>query len=122
MAVQFSSLPYWLASRLNARLPVAGPPAGDERSAPGLPAPAILRRARAWIENSQTRRRMLNCQMLDPRFAGDIGLTSAEIVVECRKPFWAGFGLSREENPVGPPAMKMHGRDDVVRSQHSRAA
>jgi len=49
-----------------------------------------------WTENCLTRRRLLSCQMLDSRFAKDVGLTPAQIAAECGEPFWAAVGLSRE--------------------------
>lgn len=49
-----------------------------------------------WTENYLTRRRLLSCQMLDSRFAKDVGLTAAQIAAECGEPFWAAIGLSRE--------------------------
>jgi hypothetical protein len=51
----------------------------------------------AWVENYMTRRRLLNCQMLDSRFAKDVGLTPVRIAAECSEPFWAVVGLSREQ-------------------------
>ena len=51
----------------------------------------------AWVENYVTRRRLLNCQMLDSRFAKDVGLTPVRIAAECSEPFWAAVGLSREQ-------------------------
>jgi uncharacterized protein YjiS (DUF1127 family) len=50
----------------------------------------------SWTENYLTRRRLLNCQLLDSRFAKDVGLTPAQIAAECAEPFWAAVGLSRE--------------------------
>ncbi len=52
---------------------------------------------RTWIENDVTRRRLLSCQMLDYRFAKDVGLTPAQIAAECKEPFWAAVRLSREQ-------------------------
>ncbi|MEO8714311.1 MAG: hypothetical protein ABI369_04795 [Acetobacteraceae bacterium] len=36
----------------------------------------------AWFENHQARRRLRLCQMLDPRFANDIGLTPDQIAFD----------------------------------------
>ena len=49
----------------------------------------------AWFENERARRRLAECQTLDPRFAGDIGVTPAQIATECAAPFWTGLTLSR---------------------------
>jgi uncharacterized protein YjiS (DUF1127 family) len=42
----------------------------------------------AWINARQTRRRLLRCQVLDRRFAVDIGRSPDEMAFECNRPFW----------------------------------
>ncbi len=93
----FSSVPHLPATRLTiARLTHAWP-LSDSRGLLRWSAVAALTRSRTWIENSATRRRLLRCQGLDPRFARDIALSPTEIAAECAQPFWRGLGLSREE-------------------------
>jgi len=41
-----------------------------------------------WIDNYRARRDLLQCAALDARFARDIGLTDADIAIECASPFW----------------------------------
>lgn len=43
---------------------------------------------RAWLRNHMARRGLLHCLSADPRFAKDIGFVPADIVTECRAPFW----------------------------------
>lgn len=73
------------------------PARGRRRSPAWSPLAAWRITPTTWIENYTTRRRLLNHQMLDSRFVKDVGLTPAEIAAECRKPFWAAVGLSREQ-------------------------
>ena len=73
------------------------PARGRRRSRAWLPlAPSSITPS-TWIENYVTRRRLLNYHMLDSRFVKDVGLTPAQIAAECREPFWAAVGLSREQ-------------------------
>ncbi len=93
----FSSVPHLPATRFTiARLTHAWP-LSDSRGLPQSLPVAALTWSRTWIENSTTRRRLLRCQGLDPRFAKDIALSPAEIAAECAQPFWRHLGLSREE-------------------------
>ena len=58
---------------------------------------------RSWIENSRMRRRLRDWQELDPRFARDVGLTSADIEIESGQPFWVMPELSRHGRTAERP-------------------
>lgn len=52
-----------------------------------------------WFEAERARRQLERCQILDPRFASDVGITAAEIAVECAAPPWRPIRLARAAEP-----------------------